>query len=76
MYIFSQQKDLVVNTDQITCFSVFIEDVYDETKSPKWILTADEYQIGEFTSEKDAKCVLNEIISCTMNGTHQLYTVE
>lgn len=76
MYIFSQKKDLVVNTDRITCFSVFLEDVYDDDKGSKWILTADEYQIGEFPTEKDAKRILNEIISLTMNGTHQVYTVE
>lgn len=76
MYIFSQKKDIVVDTDKITCFTVFQEDIYFENQEQKWILTADSYELGKFNSEKDAKSVLNEIISLAVNGTHQIYDVE
>lgn len=76
MYIFSQKKDLVVNSERISCFTVFQKDVYFENEEQKWILTADEYQLGEFATEKDAHGVLNEIVSLSMNGERQLYTVE
>lgn len=76
MYVFSQNKDIIVNTDRITCFTVYQKDIYLDEQEEKWILTADEWQLGEFDSEKDAKGILNEIISLAVNGTHQIYDVK
>lgn len=76
MYIFNQAKDAVVNSNNITRFSVSLEAVEIRDQEKPWILTADDYTLGEFPTKKDAIGVMDTIISLLANGMNPTYNVE
>lgn len=71
MFIFNQDENVVVNSDKIHCFSIFLREYGIMDDEYPWILAADEYELGVFKTQKDAHYELKTIIGLAINGSHE-----
>lgn len=73
MWVFSKSREIVVNTDNVKCFSIAKS---FNMQSDARELMADEIALERFGTLEAAKKTLDEIIGLTVLKTQEIYTIE
>lgn len=71
MIVFAQDKKSFLNSDRVDVFNVEFDETgknQDGSLVGRWVLSADNYELGDFSKEKQAFRALNELAMAISSG--------